>query len=66
MAKKNEKKNESEIDGFDFLDIDTVIVKGIEDKRFSTSPKKEYTVTGKMAKILLKKGAVELVSIKTK
>jgi len=66
MAKKNEKKNESENDGFDFLDVDTVIVKGVEDKRFSTSHKKEYIVTGKMAKILLKKGAVELVSTKTK
>jgi predicted GH43/DUF377 family glycosyl hydrolase len=45
---------------FDFSDKDFVVLIGTGAKGFAMSPKKEYEVIGKVAKILIKKGAAKL------
>jgi hypothetical protein len=45
---------------FDFSDKDKVTLVGTGLKGFIMSPKKEYHVIGKVAKILIKKGAAKL------
>lgn len=61
-ATANEVKSEisEQSDVFDFGDKDEVILVGTGNSGFAMSPKKEYKVIGKVAKILIKKGAAKL------
>jgi hypothetical protein len=63
MAKELNKKEDTKAEGLEFLNSDLVLVKGTEDKKFSMSPKKEYKVSGVMAKILIDKKAAEFIKV---